>query len=483
MKKIVLFQPRSGGWDAAGIRPPDSLLAVAALPCRHGYEVRIIDQRTDRGWKHSLREALDGAVLCGITSMTGPQINSALEASRLVKTAGRVPVVWGGVHATFLPEQTLREGSIDYIVRGEGDIALLELAEALYRGDPVSGVPGISYKEQGIRHTPDRELIADLDTLLPLPYHLVDMDKYYGIALKKGRSLTLMTSRGCPFRCTFCYNTVFNRNTWRGMSAARVLEMIGHAVRDLGAESLFFEDDNFCADPKRFEAIVQGLLRAQYKVAWGLLGARVDTLRRMPDSLLQDAARAGCRSVDIGVESGDARMLSLLSKDIRLDEVRETNLRLAKYMRHVKYTFLLGAPTETEGEMRKTVEFAWKLLEENPRAMLLFTPYQVNPGTELFRLALQHGYREPGSLEQWAECGSDRMAYWRYPWLTSRQARMIDNYCFVSPFLGASLSYKLNNSFARLAAACYRPTARLRYRHNIYQFPAERRIAQWLGGT
>ena len=434
-KKIILFQPKTGEWDFAGARSPDSLLAIAALPYKEGYDIKIIDQRMDKEWKETLKKELKDALLFGTTSMTGPQIKYALEASRFVKENSNIPVIWGGVHASLLPEQTIKNKYIDIVMKGEGDFSFLEIIKAIEKGKSLRQIKGIYYKENGeIKKTKEKELIRNLDELPDYPYKLINLENYYGFNVGYGKSITLMTSRGCPYRCAFCYNTVYYKNTWRGMSAKRTLELIKRIVKDYNVKSIFFQDDNFCANVKRFEEIVDGILKEGIKIKWGLLGARINTLKQMSDELLQKAVKSGCMDIDVGIESGSERILKLISKDVNTQEVMEVNKRLAKYFDKMKYTFIMGIPTETKEELLQSIKFSLRLSEENTHVLPLFFIYSPYPGTKLYDLAVKMGFKEPKSLEEWAGINYET-AYLNAPWLSKKRIKMLKNFEFTSLFL------------------------------------------------
>ncbi|MBN1405028.1 MAG: B12-binding domain-containing radical SAM protein [Candidatus Omnitrophica bacterium] len=481
-KKIVLIQPKTGEWDFLGARPPDSLLAIAALPHKEGYDVKIIDQRIDKKWKETLKKELKGAILAGVTSMTGPQIKYALEVSRFIKENSDVPLVWGGVHASLLSEQTIQNQYIDIVVKGEGEYAFLEIIKAVESKSGLDKIKGIYYNENNeIKTTEERELINNLDELCDYPYELVNLDNYYGFNIKEGKSITLMTSRGCPYKCAFCYNTVYYKNTWRSMSAQRTIGLIKRAVNDFGVKSVFFQDDNFCANLNRFEQIVDAILKENIKFTWGLLGARADTLKRMSDNLLEKTARAGCVNIDVGIESGSGRILELISKDVRLSEVMEINKRLAKHFNKTKYTFIMGIPTETENELLQTTDFFMKLYKDNPNILPLFFIYCAYPGTKLYDIAIEHGFKEPKTLEEWAKIDY-QAAYLRYPWLDKKRIKMLRNFEFTASFINKNSEYKINSTLFKILARMYRPIARLRFTKNIYQFPVDRILARALLG-
>jgi anaerobic magnesium-protoporphyrin IX monomethyl ester cyclase len=161
-------------------------------------------------------------VFVGISRMSGLQIKYALEFARYVRMQNpSCPLVWGGVHPTLLPEQTTKNDFVDIVVRGEGELIIKDLANALTLNRPIENVAGITYETNGVIKSNSDGKIIDLDAIpITLPYELLQMDRYP--SFKSGR-FHIQTSRGCPHRCGFCYNSIFNKNRWRGKSAKRVL--------------------------------------------------------------------------------------------------------------------------------------------------------------------------------------------------------------------------------------------------------------------
>ena len=191
---------------------PLELISVGSPLVRAGYRVHIIDQRVQPDWRERLLAALAESPVCvGVTSTTGPQLRNALEVSRLVKQHGGTPVVWGGIHATLLPEQTLEKAEIDFVVQGEGERTFEELVAALESGNGVQDIPGLWYKHSGrALHGAPRPFI-DLNEDPFLEYGLVDVPKYTRTVFGVKR-LSFSTSRGCSFPCAFCYSAVIHRS-------------------------------------------------------------------------------------------------------------------------------------------------------------------------------------------------------------------------------------------------------------------------------
>lgn len=485
-REILLVQPKAGNWENLGIRAPDGLLTVAALPYQKGHNIKILDLRLEKDWKAKLKEHLDkNPILVATTCMTGIQIKYALEVSEFVKKMHpEVPVVWGGVHATFMWQQTLENPNVDIVVIDEGDLTLCELIEKLESKQPLDDVLGIAYKKDGeITKNSPRPLIKNLDDLPFPPYELVDREKYYGMTVDDGeRSMTLMTSRGCPFKCTFCYDTKMYGNSWRAMSIDRTIELIKHVVEKFGVKSIFFQDDNFATDPKRFRGIVQKLIELQLGIKWGLLGVRIDALEKFDDDFFRDLRKAGCVNFDSGIESGSDQILRLIKKQITREQIIRVNKRLAQFGFLQKYTFIVGYPSETIEDLKASVDLATTLVKDNPGAYTPFFIYTAYPGVELWEVAKQYGVEEPKKLEDWQKFDYEN-AYLHYKWLDEKRISMIKSLAFTSNFANRNIKYKISKKYLRVLFELYRPLALMRFRYNMYQFPVDIKLGQSLANA
>ena len=222
--EVLLVFP--GRFKAPDPQVPLQLLHVAGALQRAGYRPRIFDMRLSDYRTLSVGDP----VFVGLTCMSGPQIRYALEfAARVRAEHPRVPIVWGGVHPTLLPEQTAASPAVDVVVRGEAETVVGPLADRLAADASLADVKGITYELDGaVVSTPDAELV-DLDSIqVELPYELLELAGYP--TLQAGR-VHLQTSRGCPSRCGFCYNTGFNKRRWRGKSPERVVAEMQRLLR------------------------------------------------------------------------------------------------------------------------------------------------------------------------------------------------------------------------------------------------------------
>jgi radical SAM superfamily enzyme YgiQ (UPF0313 family) len=278
----------------------------------------------------------------------------ALKVARLVKkTNPGSHVVFGGTHPTIYPREIAGQPEVDSIVVGEGEHTFSELLDAVDGGRSLSGIEGVGFRRNGdVVINPPREFIQDLDSL-PFPdRELLPWQKYYNL-LGRGKEYmtSLLTSRGCPFNCTFC--TKKDGRMCRVRSPENVVQEIEQNVR-LGITDFDIIDDTFTIDRKRVLAIADLIIEKKLDITMDL-SARVDTVDQ---EILDRLAQAGCNRVRFGVESGNPGVLENLQKGITLDQVREA-YRMAKKAGIVTFAyFMLGSPGETEKEVRESISLA-----------------------------------------------------------------------------------------------------------------------------
>jgi radical SAM superfamily enzyme YgiQ (UPF0313 family) len=372
-----------------GCTPPLGLALLGAVLERAGHAAAVIDANAEMLGEEQFRQRLEGLraahgapAWVGLTSSTNT-FHAALRFARVVRAVfPGAKVVFGGVHASILPDEALAEPAVDAVARGEGEETLL----ALLRGEAPARIPGLSFRDGGASvHTPDREQLADLAEL-PIPaYHLLPMHLYRP-ALGSYRRLPAVgtvISRGCPGRCTFCYGHHLGRLT-RYRPIASVLEEIHLLQANWGIRELSFYDDTFTARRGYVAELCEALLAARVDLTWSCF-SRVDTVS---PELLDLMRRAGCHQICFGIESGSEEILKNIRKHISLPKAKDAIAWTRKAGIETRATFMLGNPGETLQTMEQTLRLA---LELDPDIALfnITTPF---PGTEMFAWADERGY-------------------------------------------------------------------------------------------
>lgn len=493
--RVLLIYPKTGMDFGSTVAPPHSLLTIAAPLHKDGYRVEIIDQRLAGNWKERLIGCLASRPICvGISCMTGTQIYFALEIAKLVRerTAGKIPIIWGGPHPSIMPEQTLKNEYVDIVCVGEGDIVFSSLVRALQEKSPLGRISGIGYKSGGgIVMTPPASLI-DIEQLLPVPWELVDVEAYIhpDMYLKDSRTLDIgQTSRGCPFNCGFCCSASLRQRKWRAMSAEKSLANIVEPVRRFRLNGVWIRDDEFYIDRERADRICRGIIDAGLNIHWYTSGTRVDVFNEATDEQAALLKRSGAKVLKFGAESGSDRILGFINKGITVEDTIKANLKAKAHDIIPAFALMVGFPTETFEEIGRTIDLMLRLKKDNPKAQFeTIAIYTALPGTPMYELALRHGLKPPHALEGWVDWNFDEYDFEgkRISWFNYRDRKRVGNISYMSILANAvpNVIDSIGNAFIRrLLKICYAPIGayyRLRLKYKLYDFSVDLAIIRYL---
>jgi len=364
--------------EEMGFYPPMGLLYVAAgVTQAHGdrFHIEVLDTQVERMDYAQIEQHIAERKpdVVGISCMTFLLID-ALKVGRATKRVDpNIHVVMGGTHPSIYPEEMASQPDIDSIVMGEGEHTFAEVLPALEEGRSLEGIAGVGFKQNGrVIINPARGFIQDLDGL-PFPdRNLLPTEKYYNVLGDSKVTMTsLVTTRGCPFRCTFCTNK--DGKACRMRSPENVLQEI-EACYARGITDFDVIDDTFTINKKRALAIADLILEKGLKITMDLR-ARVDTVDQ---ELLDRLAEAGCNRIRFGVESGDQGVLENIKKGITLEQIRAAYSMARKAGMVTFAYFMLGMPGETAVEIKKSLELA-KELRPDFAQFLIFTPFPATP--------------------------------------------------------------------------------------------------------
>ncbi len=485
MRKILLVYPKTG-WDVKNVSVllPLAVLYLGRPLRRAGYNPVIIDQRIDAHWDNTLREHLnEGDVFAvGISAMTGAQIKWGLKACRIVRDASPdTPLVWGGIHPSLLPSGTAKHPLVDFLVFGEGESALVDLLDALKHEREPKQIPGVAFQD---RHGeffqgPPRPFL-DLDEILIPDYDLVNIPDYITTQTLGERDLAITTSRGCPNRCTFCYNIAYAKRRWRSQSADRVVEHVELITKKFGINAILVKDDNFFVDKERVEAMAESFRKKGIRVTVRA-ECRADYISsgRYDEAFLGELFDAGFREMTVGAESGTDAGLSHLLKDLTVNDIREANRKLGRAGIASKFTFMTGFPGETWGNVEATLKLMLELVRSNPLAratpLHLYAPF---PGTPLFDEAVRQGWRTPDSLSGWADVDFHNA---QLPWIKESSRRTLKRISISTYFMdGRTMpEYFSRSPVMRTAARAYGAVIRWRTRHHFFRVMPELWLLDW----
>jgi radical SAM superfamily enzyme YgiQ (UPF0313 family) len=371
--------------------PPIGIMSLSSVLKQAGHECVMFDQANPDTPNDVIIEEIKRRkpALVGMSFLSTTSYPYAKILARQIRAAdATVKLAFGGVFASLNAGLVkLQCSEVDFVCRGDGEQLLLDLLERL---DDPHDVAGLTWAKNGrVVNNPGRPMERHLDQWpfpdresLPLDF-VESMPLDVPAVLSMERFTTMQTSRGCPWPCVFCDIPIFNEGKWRARSARHVVEELKY-LEAHGYGSVYFVDDHFLLQPKRIDAICQGVTDARLTIQWGIEG-RVDSVAQ---HLFPAMAKAHCRTVMFGIESGSQKILDRLKKDQTLDDVTKavTNAKKAG-IEIVHGFFTVGNPDETVEDMRATFDFASKL----PLDTFGFNRLCVYRGTPLWQEYVKRG--------------------------------------------------------------------------------------------
>jgi len=383
------------GKKAVGAWPPLGVLYLAAVLKEKGVEVSVLDQAA-KGL--TIRETVswiraENPDVLGFSTFATSGRTAALISNEVKKENPNVTIVFGNYYATFNPERILRKyPSVDIIVRGEGEQTVVDLASCFENRGRLKDVLGISFRDgSNVASTGERPLIQDLDCL-PFPDRSLIDETYHSVIVGANvaprKFTSLVSSRGCVYRCRFCCCTQFARNRWRPRSVKNTLEELCFLASE-GYEQFVFVDDSFTANPKNVIRLCREMRKERLDVEW-ICEGRVDNASYQ---MFWETAKAGCRILYFGIESANQRILDYYNKRIT-PEQSKTAVRTARRAGAdvIVGSFIVGAPDETRKEIQNTIEFASRIPIDLPQFNIL----GVFPGTDIWNELEAKGFLKGG---------------------------------------------------------------------------------------
>ncbi len=371
--------------EERGYNPPLGLLYIAAyLQENSSHEVEVIDSQAEELNYSQLAEKIkvSGPDVIGITTMSFTLVD-VLETARLVKKISPdICVVLGGVHPYIYPEETISLPEIDYLILGEGEVVFAELVNNFGQTEKLKDTPGLVFQDDGeIINTGPAPWIEDLDSL-PFPARLLtDYKKYDSLIAKRSPITTMITSRGCPYRCTFCSRPHIGKR-FRARSPGNVVDEMEQCMK-LGIKEFLVYDDTFTIDRHRVTEICEEISRRKLDIGWDIR-ARVDSIDL---EVLKKLARAHCERIHFGVEAGTDKILKVLRKGITIEDIKKAFRLTQEVGIPTLAYFMIGSPGETREDILQTLQLA-KELDPDFVHITITTPF---PATELYREGLEKG--------------------------------------------------------------------------------------------
>lgn len=431
--------------------PPFGFMYIADSLKKKGYRPKILHKAWSGEFLEEIKkEAQDSFLIC-FSVITAPSIRQSLEATKTVKDMGKI-TVWGGLHPTILPETTLKDEFIDYVILREGEETLPRLIQALETDGNVDELEGIGYRKGHKTIVKKVSDFTDIDEY-NMCWDDINVEEYIFKRDNHPRTLPFMTSRGCPYRCAFCYNVAVNNRRWRGQSVDSIEQDI-QQLHKFNLDAVYIFDDYFFVNKKRAFDIVRRM-NIPY---WAEI--RADCFN---EEFVKELKETNCFEVFIGAESGSARTLELIHKDATKEQVENAVKLCHQYGIRVTLSFMTAFPYDTEEDRLQNFDFMYYLHKTYDNVNLdgpkVFTPY---PGTPLYDIALKHGFEPPQTTREWGE----KLARFRcnLPWVPEDQRPLFEKF---------NLMVQLGQMKKNLITLPIKTLEEYRWKNKNFRFPYE----------
>jgi anaerobic magnesium-protoporphyrin IX monomethyl ester cyclase len=355
--------PINGAWDLGKRLPPIGLMYVAAALEKVGFEVQIFDNYLMKKTTDEIKQIITklNPQIAGITCGSATYLGCIETAKAIKEILPNCRVVVGGWHASYVPDSLLVNPEIDYVVIGEGERAMTQLATCITNGNEslAATIPGVAFRRQGKNIINPPKFIENLDEIPYPARHLLPLELYdRKIEFLKAKPADVMSiSRGCVFNCFFCEFRKLWGNSCRSFSAQRVIDEIQDLMNNYGTKGIYFINDNFTLQKRETIELCNLMIKNKLDLEW-VCDTRVDLVNQ---DLLEVMSKAGCKTIWFGVESGSQKILQQIGRTITLEQT-ETAFKLCKRNGiKVACSFMLGLPGETIKDMEMSLRFAKKL--------------------------------------------------------------------------------------------------------------------------
>ena len=466
-KRILFIYPKIKNRPSLKTYAPMAFMYIATCLENNNYITELVDARiADYDYK-ILKEKLGKKPLyAGITAMSGFQVKDGMVIAEFIKRFDcNIPVVWGGLHGSLIPEDILANCCVDVVAIGEGEKIAVDLAD-YFSGkskNSLDEIANIAYRKgEKIFFTKKKDFATLTQQPMPAWHFIKDNIDNYVI----DGSIDMLTSRGCPHKCRFCYNESYHKRTWRGRTPEDVLKEVDWVASNMKIliKKINFIDDNFFTDRKRALDICRGVGRKHLTMH---VDIRCDYVSK---SLIDEIYSYGVNDFYFGIESGSQKVLDLMHKGISVQNIKNTIDIMKQYDIKSVFSFLIGYPGEEPTDLRETLSIARDIYRNIRGASILMNIFTIYPGTYFY-------YQFKESLKS---CDADS-----YNWETARNKFWLNNktylesICTLFRLLNLSPDIIYFGKLKRVIRQTLHVMSKFRVRHGFFNFLLEFRIANY----
>ena len=473
-KKILLYNCINKQFFGK-VSDPISLGVLAISSClkQAGYQTKLIPNIENKNTINILKRQLKNTLMVGVSCMTGDPILNGIKFSKIVKKINpKVAVCWGGYHATMDYQNTIKENFVDYVIRGQGESAMVELAKAISHHQKLSSIKGLVYKHrQKIITNP----IRPIEPIDKFPFF--DYDAYLSCyRLKRLDDIIYCSSRGCPFECTFCSVSNFYHKNCLFYSDKRFLQDILTIVNRHHPAIIRIWDDNFFINKKRVISFLKNYLKNNYHFKWEAF-ARCTSFNQEDKHYLTLLKKTNCSRILFGAESGSDKILRYLKKHLQIQDIIKSCQIVSKYNINTDYTFMSGFPDETIADLKKTIALIKKINSISSQVSTRLFSFNLSPGIPILKDCQKHGFKYPQRLKDWSQ-----FEYHSFiaPWITKKHQHLLKILVWITTFLSPTNAPSSSNPYLNFFMKLLTLDARFRVQNDFYAFAFEWQFFYWL---
>ena len=428
---IVLYYPQNTPPRLG--RMPLSIMALGAV-LEGKADYIPVDGNVDRNSFDTLLSLLatkPSIDILAVSVMPGTQMVNAIKECKSVKERfPKLKIVWGGYFPSMHTESVLNSSYVDFVIRGQAELAFPELIESIRSGKPLSEVHNLSYWDGNrFQHNPEYP-IYDPNLRPGLPYHRFNMDAYAIPSFVGRRTMAHESSAGCPHKCNFCGVVDVFHSRWKAEHPDLTYEVMKHLHDRYGMDGVEFHDSDFFVSEKRVATLSEKLI--DLKIDWWGEG-RIDTLLNYSEETWSLMERSGLKMIFFGAESGLNETLQLMDKGgVTIEQTKAVAARYKEYHVKSEFSFVMGSnPTKTEEDIDATIDLMYELEKINPNSQMHPFIYTPVPFGTIYDQAVEGGLNYPKNLDEWASHEWRQYTLRRNPhtpWLTRRLHNKILNF-------------------------------------------------------
>lgn len=470
-RKILLIRPKNI-YNYNNYPPLNLILLASCLKIR-GFKTSIINAAFERDILEKIRDELPDTLLVAITLLT-PEVPDAIRIMKGIREISDVPIVVGGWHCTLFPEQMAESDLVDFVIPGEGDERIVELAELLRNGArPEQKLFEKKSVDMNTLPMPDYSLEPAIERFIT--NYLTDTLSQY--VPQPMRWLPYEASRGCPSQCTFCINVVTGNTRYRKKSAETVLDEIEYIVKQYRLTHVKIIDDNFFVDIGRVRKVCQGILERRLAITWDA-ECRCDYFndRLLNDETLALARESGLVQLTLGIESGSQRTLDIMRKNITPEQAENAVIMCNRHGIIARSSFMLEVPGESRTDILQTIRFINRM-RKYPFFSCGVGTFRPYPKCELTEGLLRDGFlKEPRTLDEWTSPEVISMytaAEYVRPWQVDGIYSMRASYYLNMESAIRLGSHQMPRVMDRIKNHLFMGLAKIRNRLLIYAFPVD----------